>query len=446
MRSVKDFGAVGDGITKDTAAIQRAIDEGGIVYFPPGTYLSGTLYLKSNGGLHLETGAVLKASPDKEDYNPDDFCQQNRVFSREYVSGAHFITAVEQENVTLSGFGKIDGNRQAFYGDKTEPTCDEIPGKFSAEELFRIWRPAQMIFFVECKNINITDLKLHNAPYWTCFLHGCEDVQVRGLRILNDQRTFNGDGLDIDCCCRVTVSDCIIDSGDDCITLRGSNAALKNKRPCELITVSNCVLHTNCNAIRIGVGNGIVRDAVFSNIVFHKTRTGIAIVSNYLSNPDTGVQIENISFSNMQMNVQNPLHILTDVNGARPEPAAKMIRNLHFRQIRGTFSKHISVSGSAGTGIDNISFEDVELECIGSYVPHSDDLAGPYGEWGKTQSEGAFYLGHAKNVRFHRVRIRWNDLPGWKYGIAAYNSENIKVENCEWQKPLNIDGTISVEK
>ena len=73
MRNVKDYGAKGDGITKDTGAIQKAIDEGGIVCFPPGIYLTGTLYLKSNGGLHLETGAVLLASPDSEDYNQDDF-------------------------------------------------------------------------------------------------------------------------------------------------------------------------------------------------------------------------------------------------------------------------------------------------------------------------------------------------------------------------------------
>ena len=141
MKNVRDFGAVGDGRTKDTAAVQRAIDAGGMVDFPPGTYLCGTLYLKSHGGLHLESGAVLLASPDREDYNADDFCPQNGVFAPEKVSGAHFIVSVEQEDITIEGPGRIDGNRQAFY----EPP----------EEMEKIWsspidwRPAQMIFLSE---------------------------------------------------------------------------------------------------------------------------------------------------------------------------------------------------------------------------------------------------------------------------------------------------------
>ena len=110
MRNVKEFGAVGDGIANDTAAIQRAIDAGGIVWIPPGVYVTGTLYLKSNGGLHLEAGAVLKASHSRSDYNQDDFCPQNMVFSSEFVTGAHLIVAMEQENISLSGEGCIDGD------------------------------------------------------------------------------------------------------------------------------------------------------------------------------------------------------------------------------------------------------------------------------------------------------------------------------------------------
>ncbi|MBO4303258.1 MAG: glycoside hydrolase family 28 protein, partial [Lentisphaeria bacterium] len=231
MHNVKDFGAKGDGRTKDTAAIQKAIDAGGIVHFPPGVYLSGTLYLRSGGGLDLETGATLLASPDKEDYNADDFCPQNNVFVKEHVSGAHFIIAVEQKDIVIRGGGVIDGNRQAFMNE----IWDEHPTVFKFPE----WRPGQMVYFCECENIRISDVELNNAPYWTLFLHGCERGTIHGVRIWNDSKTHNGDGIDIDCCRYVTVSDCIIHSGDDCITFRGDDRKLKKKRPCEYITVTN---------------------------------------------------------------------------------------------------------------------------------------------------------------------------------------------------------------
>ena len=83
MRNIRDYGAVGDGIRLDTKAIQTAIDAGGMVYLPAGTYRTGTLYLKSNGGLHLAPGAVLVASHHRQDYNADDFCPQNRVYREE---------------------------------------------------------------------------------------------------------------------------------------------------------------------------------------------------------------------------------------------------------------------------------------------------------------------------------------------------------------------------
>ena len=94
MKSVREFGAVGDGWTKDTTAIQEGIETlarqgGGRLLFPAGTYLTGTLYLKSNVFLDLEPGAVILGSPDPADYNADDFCPQNRVFASEHVSGAH---------------------------------------------------------------------------------------------------------------------------------------------------------------------------------------------------------------------------------------------------------------------------------------------------------------------------------------------------------------------
>ena len=100
MNNVRDFGAVGDGIAKDTSAIQRALDAGGVAYLPPGTYLSGTLYLRSCGGLELAPGAVLLASPDPADYDENP-CPQNRVFASEKVSGAHLVVACEVHDVVM---------------------------------------------------------------------------------------------------------------------------------------------------------------------------------------------------------------------------------------------------------------------------------------------------------------------------------------------------------
>ena len=103
-------------------------------------------------------------------------------------------------------------------------------------------------------------------------------------------------------------------------------------------------------------------------------------------------------------------------------------------------------AGSARLYVENISFEDMELECIGTHTPHSDNIEGPYGEWGKTQSEGAFYIAHAKDVRFNRIRIKWNEEPGWKYGVVTFNDKDTEMENCKFGKPLNLNGKMIENK
>ena len=113
MNNIVDFGAVGDGVTDNTDAIQRAVDAGGVAFIPAGTFVSGTIYLRSNGGLELAPGAVLLGSPDPAKYNAADFCQQNRASVTEKASGAHLIVALECQNVVIRGEGIIDGNRPA---------------------------------------------------------------------------------------------------------------------------------------------------------------------------------------------------------------------------------------------------------------------------------------------------------------------------------------------
>ncbi len=427
MNNVRDFGAAGDGKTKDTAAIQRAIDAGGMAYFPPGIYLSGTLYLKSNGGLDLAPGAVLLASPDPADYNADDFCVQNSVFASEHVSGAHFIVAVEQRNIVIRGGGVIDGNREAFYREVWE----EHPHKFK----LGTWRPAQMVYFCECENVRISDVEMNNAPYWTCFLHGCERVNVRGLRVWNDYRTPNGDGLDLDCCRFVTVADCIIHSGDDCITFRGDDRKLKRKKPCEYITVTNCILGTPCNAFRVGVGNGLIRNCTVSNVIIQDTRTGIQVNSRYSPNSE-GVAIENILFSDILMDVKRPLAVCSDVRGVN-DREIKPIRNLVFRNLNGSACWSCLVESNHRGDIRDIAFSGVKLK----YTGGEDVTEGPgvvYAEFGTKNAPAAFHLTNAEKVVFRDVTIDWaTDSPNWKYGLMSDNTEIAEINSgCDFGKPL----------
>ncbi len=431
MNNVLEFGAVGDGKTKDTAAIQKAIDAGGMVYFPPGVYLSGTLYLRSNGGLDLAPGAVLLASPDKQDYNADDFCVQNAVFAAEHVSGAHFIVAVEQRNIVIRGGGTIDGNGQSVYNEvwKEHPTVFKLTD----------WRPGQMVYFCECENVRVSDVNLNNAPYWTFFLHGCEQVNLHAVRIWNDYRTHNGDGIDIDCCRFVTVSDCIIHSGDDCITFRGDDRRLKQKRPCEYISVTNCILGTRCNAFRIGVGNGLIRNCTVSNIVIQNTRTGINVCSRY-SPQSEGVTIENILFSNILVEAERPVSVCSDVRGPHDEPI-KPIRNLVFLNLNGTASRSIFVESNRRGDIRDIVFSDVRLKFGGG----KDVMEGPevlYGPFAVTDAPAAFHLTNAEKITFRNVKLEWDaDSRNRKYGIMSENADLLTIgPECDFGKPNRLNG------
>lgn len=414
MRSVKDFGAAGDGVTLDTAAIQAALDAGGIVHFPAGTYLTGSIYLRSNGGLDLAPGAVILASSNPEHYNADDFIPENRVFASEKVSGAHLVIAHNVDNVIIRGGGRIDGNRPAVLN---QPNPD-FPERFLIPE----WRMAQMLFFVNSTNIIIEDVYLTESQYWTCFLHGCEYVKIRGVHIENDFGTQNGDGIDVDCCRFVTISDCIIRSADDSITLRGNEAALGGARPCEYVTVNNCILSTRCNAFRIGVGNGLVRRCTLSNIIIRDTRTAICLVSQY-SAASAGVQIEDIMFNNIYMDCVRFFNIATTPRGIRPEEA-KVIQRISFNHLRGSANTGSVIQGSRPGYMQDIKFTDVKFDYRPSVNVNPELPEQGYGEFVRLGNPpAAFYLHNADGVSFKDVCINFpEDDPGYLYSIMSINS------------------------
>ena len=366
--SVLDVGAKGDGITKDTRAIQAAVDAahaagGGTVLLPAGIYLSGSIWLKDDITFSLAEGAVLKGSPDLTDYCAADCCPQNHASPRtgDNTSGGHLLMGVGVRNVTLCGPGKIDGNSLHFF---LHGNYVDVGKKVTLPD-----RPAQMIWFVDSQDIRITDLEIAQAPYWSCFLLNCTDVWIRGCNVHTERDAFishNGDGIDIDRCRNVHISDCHIDTQDDCITLRASGASrLAAPQDCENVTVTNCTLSSGCNAIRLGVGEGRIHDAVFSNLVIYDSPNAFNIVSGY-TRTERGTDIFRIRFSNIIANADR----LMKIHHMRGDEG--IIRDLIFDGISGTARTDSRIWAKEAHPFKGIILRNVDIEsgfeCINASV------------------------------------------------------------------------------
>lgn len=362
--SVRDYGARGDGVTLDTKAVQATIDAaaaagGGVVRVPAGTYLCGSIWLRSRIELHLEAGAVIKGSPDIADYCSGDCCPQNEaeIGWGDYTSGGHLLLGVGVEHVTLSGPGCIDGNSDAFLLD--------AEGKRYAKKSKIPARPSQMVWLVDSRDIRIRDLELADAPYWSCFILNCERVWIDGCYVhtrRKDYHTFNGDGLDIDRSCHVSISNCRIDTSDDCITLRASSAhLLADPQDCAFVTVTGCNLSSSCNAIRIGVGQGHIHDAVFSDITISDTKTAFNIVSSY-SSGERGTDIDGILLRGIRVQAADLLRI----HHMRSKDA--VIQDIVFDGITGTAPGLSHIWARAAAPFRRIVLRNVEVpgqfECI----------------------------------------------------------------------------------
>ncbi len=199
--SVRNFGALGDGTTMDTAAIQEAIETaaaegGGTVFFPAGNYLTGSIDLRSHVTLYLDSGATLLGSKSLDDFAVRR--PQFRSYTDNYVVRS-LISGENLENVAIVGRGCIDG-QGAAYNERTY-----------------LIRPYN-IRLVECRNILIEGITLRDSPMWMQHYLACDNVTIRNVRVFNFV-SRNNDGLDIDCCHDVHISDCSFFSDDDALCL-----------------------------------------------------------------------------------------------------------------------------------------------------------------------------------------------------------------------------------
>lgn len=300
--NVDDFGALGDGLTDDATAIQKAIDTctakgGGSVVFVSGkTYLSGPLHLKSNVDLHLQPNSVLLANPDERVYTESAF-RDNRGEGMMWISGK------DLRNISISGTGRIDGNGVAFMGG-------ELDDSYELKPVTDFDPRPHVLTLINVTNVKISDVTIANSAYWTVHLVGCRDVAISDISLLNNLKIRNGDGIDIDHSRKVRISNCYIESGDDCICLK-NRREFEEYGPCRDIVVTNCVMTSRSCAVKIGSENmDSISHVLFDNCIITDSNRGIGI-----QNRDEGT-VTDVVFSNMIVDC----HLFSDVWWGKSEP------------------------------------------------------------------------------------------------------------------------------
>ncbi len=395
----RDFGALGDGASLDTRALQSAIDAaaqtgGGTVFVPAGKYVTGPLFLRDNITLFLDAGATLLGSENTADY-PLVTMRWEGV-TRE--THAPLIGGDGLHHVAVVGRGAIDG-RGAIWWQKHRAKTLDAP------------RP-RLISFANSTNVLIEGVTLTNSPAWTINPVRCENVTIDKVTIINPPDSPNTDGINPDSCRNVHIANCHVDVGDDCVTIKsGVEAEAPELRtPCENIAVTNCTMVHGHGGVVIGSEmSGGVRNVVISNCVFVGTDRGIRIKSRR----GRGGIIEDIRVTNVIMrDVLCPLtlnlyyHIgargdktVSDKNPRPVDEGTPRARHIHLSHITAHDAKIAAgfVYGLPEMPIEDLTLEDVSISMDRSapagYADMADDIP-------QMQASGLF----VRNVRGLRLR------------------------------------------
>ena len=430
----RDHGAVGDGRTDDTAAIQKAIDAcsgagGGRVVLDRGTYLIRPIMLKDGVDLHLERSATILASGNLHDYpsrgNLKTVIAENMPRGRDSA----LITADAAHGVALTGEGTINGN--------SEPFMELLP----REEWGR-WRyrrignnqfsPPRIVLFAGCSDVLVQGVTITNQPAcWAYMIHDCDRVNIDRAKVLSNIYHPNSDGIHINSSRDVTVSNCKVVAGDDAIVVRAQNRSFRERRPraSERVTVVNCNLRGHSNGIRLAwCRDGVMRDCTFSNCTITDSCRGINIWAfDGAAAGDFGIdrtRVENIVFSGIVMDRIHSYPI-TVVVGEPSESHCEAIRNLTFANLICRAYAMPEFVGTRACPLENFTFTGCRF--IRSDAP---DVRPPWlgerEEWTRGKPPSAMKLGfrwgnggdHANSANpFHNCK-------GFTFNACSFDTEH----------------------
>lgn len=428
--NIRDFGAVGDGETKDTASIQAAIDYcaqqgGGRVVVPHGSYLSGTVLLRSNVDLHLAASARIVSSMEERDFVAPPTAGDREAFLSEGQGKSALICARHAQKVSITGLGTIDGRGEHFL-EPEDGVSDHVLLPLGG------FRP-KLIDFEGCTDVLFRDVTLYRASSWGLHMTGCSRVNINGIKILGQQRGPNNDGIDPDCCKDVHISDCHIETGDDCIVVKTTKQGAERYGSCENITVTNCTLVTHDSAVKIGTEtHADIRNIVVQNCVIRNSNRGLGIWVR------DGSTVENILFSNIIIETRlfsnaeepsrelrwwgkgEPIFITAERRNGSEQPPGK-IRNIRYEHILTEAEGGVYIEGSEESVVENISIRGLRhtMRRKSGYPGGLFDTQ-PSARGVFAHHIPAVFCRHAKNVSLDGVEVVWEGEPNDHWSNALY--------------------------
>ena len=450
--NITDYGAKGDSVFMNTAAIQKAIDAatgagGGRVLVPEGVFLTGALHLKSNVELHVSEHAVLKGSDKREDY----------LSSRPLA----LITARNQKNISITGKGVIDGQGRAFIKE----VFRQLRAGTLEDSEWKKKRPEgknrhNILYVYDCDQVQVRGVTLKNATNWVQNYVNSRDITIDSIRV-ESVAYWNNDGIDLVDCERARVTNCYINASDDAVCLKSEDSS----RGCKNIYVDNCTLRSSASAFKIGTASlGHCKNITVKNLtVFDTYRSAVAIesvdggiveevdVSNgvgkntgnaifiRLAKRNKGTafsQLRNIHIANMRIEVpegkpdagyeiEGP--ILKYPPGFKPVPgkvASVSPHNNSSIDPDAIIYEHnvfpSSIAGLPGHPVENVTLENIEIIYAGgaskkkAYFPLDSlavitEAADNYPEFsmfGELPAWG-FFVRHAENIRWKNITLRY---------------------------------------
>ncbi len=369
--NVNDFGAKANGKTINTDIIQKVIDKcnnegGGTVIFTKGVYLTGTIILKNNVTLHVDEDATIMGSSNPIDYKViDPF-----VDATGQQRGSCLIGAVDADNIAITGNGIINGRGESYQNYNLSKLTKPASLTDKQWNEVKINRPF-LLRFVRSSHIKLSQIYLQQAAAWACHFYQCNTISVNNVQIYNHAHK-NNDGIDIDSSCDVDINGCFIDTGDDAVCIKATSVL-----PSMNVRIKNSILKSEWGAFKLGTESmGDFKNITFDSSIIINTRGGgIKILSV------DGANIENVNISNINMhNVDMPIFVrlgerLRTYRGAYKREVGS-IKGLNFNnvysKINTTIKERVSpgsaifITGTSNHPIDEVSFNNVNLEITGS--------------------------------------------------------------------------------